>query len=301
MSLFIGNLSWDTTSESLEDYFSEDFSIASAVVQRHEDSDRSKGWALVTLSKPEEMDDFINQFNDQQFDGRSMVVRMDRGATRSTTTKTARPRRQRRQDTRDDNVTAVEAAPSMKLFVGNLSWDTTSEQLDSAFAECGGKVVSAEVMLKQDSRSRGWGIVEFASVEDADAALKNMDGSTIDGREIKVEFQKARPARNNTRSKPRRQRQARQYDDDAEAEPSKSIYIGNLPWTVDSGELESMFAEYSVEEAEVKTGYDGRSRGYGIVAFSSVEEATDAINQVNGQDVEGRTVVARFDRGGIKN
>jgi len=57
-----------------------------------------------------------------------------------------------------------------------------------------------------------------------------------------------------------------------------------------------MFSGLSPISAEIKQGFDGRSRGYGIVSFGSIEQATKAISAVNGQDVGGRAVVARFDR-----
>ena len=50
-----------------------------------------------------------------------------------------------------------------------------------------------------------------------------------------------------------------------------SLYVGNLTWATTSVQLREVFSEYSVKSAEVKAGYDGRSRGYGIVTFESEE------------------------------
>jgi RNA recognition motif-containing protein len=74
-----------------------------------------------------------------------------------------------------------------KLFVGNLSWDTTSEDLTQAFSEGGRTVISATVLSDRETgRSRGFGFVEMASDDEAAAAIAALDGSMLDGRPIRV-------------------------------------------------------------------------------------------------------------------
>jgi RNA recognition motif-containing protein len=74
-----------------------------------------------------------------------------------------------------------------KLFVGNLSWDTTSEDLTQAFSEGGRTVISATVLSDRETgRSRGFGFVEMASDDEATAAITALDGSMLDGRPIRV-------------------------------------------------------------------------------------------------------------------
>jgi len=59
---YVGNLSWDTTKETLADHFDAEFAVASAVVQRHADSQRSKGWGLVTFEKEADLELAIRNF-----------------------------------------------------------------------------------------------------------------------------------------------------------------------------------------------------------------------------------------------
>ncbi len=74
-----------------------------------------------------------------------------------------------------------------KLFVGGLSYSTTSESLRQCFAQCG-TVVSARVITDQYSgRSRGFGFVEMSTEDEAKGAIARLDGETLDGRRIKVE------------------------------------------------------------------------------------------------------------------
>ncbi len=78
-----------------------------------------------------------------------------------------------------------------KLFVGNLAWSITSEELGEAFAEIG-EVLSASVITdRQTGRSRGFGFVEMATHELAEKAVKEMNGKELSGRAIVVNI--ARP------------------------------------------------------------------------------------------------------------
>jgi len=73
-----------------------------------------------------------------------------------------------------------------KLFVGGLSWDTTDDGLRQAFASYG-EISEAKVITDRDTgRSRGFGFVTFAQDEDAKTAMAKMDGTSLDGKNIKV-------------------------------------------------------------------------------------------------------------------
>ncbi len=73
-----------------------------------------------------------------------------------------------------------------KLFVGNLSYSTMDQQLRDAFSAFG-SVSSATVVLdRMTGQSRGFGFVEFDSDDDARRAVKELDGTALDGRNINV-------------------------------------------------------------------------------------------------------------------
>ncbi|MDP8959356.1 MAG: RNA-binding protein [Actinomycetota bacterium] len=73
----------------------------------------------------------------------------------------------------------------------------------------------------------------------------------------------------------------------------KKLYVGNLPYSLKSGELEQLFSPYgNVESADVIMDREtGRSRGFGFVEMQTDEEAAAAIRELNGRDVEGRALV----------
>jgi cold-inducible RNA-binding protein len=82
---------------------------------------------------------------------------------------------------------------SKKLFVGSLSWETTDERLQAAFAPFG-EVTEAKVITDRDTgRSRGFGFVTFADPQDAAKAISALDGKDLDGRTIKVNEAQDKP------------------------------------------------------------------------------------------------------------
>jgi RNA recognition motif-containing protein len=80
---------------------------------------------------------------------------------------------------------------SMKLYVGNLAFKTSSEDLQQLFSQAG-TVESASVVEDRDTgRSRGFGFVEMASKEEGEAAIAQFNGKELDGRNLTVN--EARP------------------------------------------------------------------------------------------------------------
>ena len=75
---------------------------------------------------------------------------------------------------------------STNIYVGNLTFATTSADLETLFAEHG-EVQRAQVITDRDTgRSRGFGFVEMASSEAAQAAIGSLNGRTVDGRDLTV-------------------------------------------------------------------------------------------------------------------
>ena len=73
-----------------------------------------------------------------------------------------------------------------KIFVGNLSFDTTSADLESLFAQAG-TITSATVITDRDTgRSRGFGFVEMSSASEAQKAIQELNGKELQGRTLNV-------------------------------------------------------------------------------------------------------------------
>ena len=78
-----------------------------------------------------------------------------------------------------------------KLFVGGLSFSTTSDRLREVFAEVGA-VESAQVVTASGGHSQGFGFVEMATREEAEEAIRRLNRSDLDGRTITVELATSR-------------------------------------------------------------------------------------------------------------
>jgi cold-inducible RNA-binding protein len=85
---------------------------------------------------------------------------------------------------------------STKLYVGNLSFNTTNSELEQMFGEAG-TVQSANIIEDRETgRSRGFAFVEMSSSEEANAAIAALNGKEIDGRALKVNEAKPQEKRN---------------------------------------------------------------------------------------------------------
>jgi cold-inducible RNA-binding protein len=79
---------------------------------------------------------------------------------------------------------------AQKLFIGGLSFSTSTDRLREVFAQAGAVESAAVVTDRETGRSRGFGFVEMSTAAEADAAVKKFNGQEVDGRTLKVELAK---------------------------------------------------------------------------------------------------------------
>jgi RNA recognition motif-containing protein len=85
----------------------------------------------------------------------------------------------------------------MKLYVGNLSFQTSSDDLQQLFAQAGTVESVSIIEDRETGRSRGFGFVEMASNEEGQAAIQQFNGKEINGRSLNVNEAKPREERGN--------------------------------------------------------------------------------------------------------
>ena len=84
---------------------------------------------------------------------------------------------------------------SMKLYVGNISFNTSNQDLNDIFGEFGAVESANVVEDRETGRSRGFGFVEMSSKSEGEAAISALNGKEVDGRELKVNEAKPREDR----------------------------------------------------------------------------------------------------------
>ncbi|KAI1847372.1 hypothetical protein JX266_006597 [Neoarthrinium moseri] len=178
---------------------------------------------------------------------------------------------------------------AVTLFVGNLGWGIDDDALYNAFKDCAG-LNSARVVTDKDmQRSRGFGYVDFDSPENCQAAFEAMQGFELEGRGMRLDPSKPKPADDGT-PRDRAANRAQQHGDTVSPE-SDTLFVGNLPFEAD----EDVISEFFSDVAEVKSlrlptdQESGNRKGFGYVTFNSVEDAKTAFEAKNGGYIgEGR-------------
>ena len=84
---------------------------------------------------------------------------------------------------------------TMKLYVGNLAFETSSQELQTLFAQAGTVESVSLIEDRETGRSRGFGFVEMQTKEEGAAAIQQFNGKDLDGRALKVNEAKPREDR----------------------------------------------------------------------------------------------------------
>ncbi|KAI3870295.1 hypothetical protein MKX03_029684 [Papaver bracteatum] len=175
--LYVGNLPYSMTSAQLTDIFNQAGQVSSVEIVYDRVTDRSRGFAFVTMGTAEQAKEAIRMFAGSQIGGRTVKVNfpeVPRGGEREI----MGPKIHR------SNRGFVESP--YKIYAGNLGWTVSSEGLKDAFANQPG-LLSAKVIYDRDSgKARGFGFVTFSSAQDAQSAIDALNGVELEGRPLRL-------------------------------------------------------------------------------------------------------------------
>ncbi|TYZ67181.1 hypothetical protein PybrP1_001675 [[Pythium] brassicae (nom. inval.)] len=157
--VYVGNLSWAVTWQMLKDHMRSAGDVAHVDVL--ESGGRSKGCAVVTFTSAAGAEEAVARLNDSVLDGRTIFVRMDREDRR------ARPN------------------SGCRVYVGNLAWNVKWQDLKDHMKQAG-RVVHADVLEEASGRSKGCGLVEYSTREEAQIAIAQLTNSMLGDRMIFV-------------------------------------------------------------------------------------------------------------------
>lgn len=178
------------------------------------------------------------------------------------------------------------------LFIRNLNFATTTSRLDEAFKPLDG-FVSARVKTKTDPKkpgqilSMGFGFAEFRTKEQAQAALKAMDGQALDGHALTVKAShKGQDAAEERRKEDKAKKVAAQRT---------KIVIKNLPFQASKKDIRTLFGTYGqLRSVRVPKKADYTSRGFAFADFVTPREAENALNALRDTHLLGRRLVLDF-------
>ncbi|XP_043317734.1 polyadenylate-binding protein 4 isoform X6 [Cervus elaphus] len=259
-NVFIKNLDKSIDNKALYDTFSAFGNILSCKVVCDENG--SKGYAFVHFETQEAADKAIEKMNGMLLNDRKVFV----GRFKS--------RKEREAEL------GAKAKEFTNVYIKNFGEEVDDENLKELFSQFG-KTLSVKVMRDPSGKSKGFGFVSYEKHEDANKAVEEMNGKEITGKVIFV-----------GRAQKKVERQAelkRKFEQLKQERISRyqgvNLYIKNLDDTIDDEKLRKEFSPFgSITSAKVML-EDGRSKGFGFVCFSSPEEATKAVTEMNGRIV----------------
>ncbi|XP_044517011.1 polyadenylate-binding protein 1-like isoform X2 [Gracilinanus agilis] len=259
-NIFIKNLDDSIDNKALYDTFSTFGNILSCKVVCDENG--SRGFGFVHFETHEAANQAINTMNGMLLNDRKVFV----GHFKS--------RQEREAEL------GARALEFTNIYVKNFEGDVDDEYLQELFSQFG-KTLSVKVMVDENGQSRGFGFVNFEKHEEAQKAVSHMNGKELRGRVLYVGRAQKRSERQSElkrRFEQLKQERVNRYQ-------GVNLYVKNLDDVIDDEKLRKEFSPYGViTSAKVMT-EGGHSKGFGFVCFSSPEEATKAVTEMNGRIV----------------
>ncbi|CAG9836425.1 unnamed protein product [Diabrotica balteata] len=261
-NVFIKNLDRSIDNKAMYDTFSAFGNILSCKVAQDENSS-SKGYGFVHFETEEAANKSIEKVNGMLLNGKKVYVGR------------FIPHKEREKELGE------KAKLFTNVYVKNFGEDFSEEQLKVMFEKYG-KITSYKIMSKEDGKSKGFGFVAFESSEAAELAVEALNGKElVEGKPLYVGRAQKRAERQQElkrRFEALKMERLNRYQ-------GVNLYVKNLDDTIDDERLRKEFTPFgTITSAKVML-EEGRSKGFGFVCFSSPEEATKAVTEMNGRIV----------------
>jgi len=174
--------------------------------------------------------------------------------------------------------------PSRILYVGNLFLEVTAPQLEAEFARFG-EITNSRIVSDTRGLSKGFGYIEFANLDAAETAIRELDQKVFHGRRMAVQYH---------------QRRAVNFDASSREKnpPSKTLFIGNMSYEMSDRDLNDLFREIR-NVLDVRVAIDRRSgqpRGFAHADFIDIASAETAKTFLENKVIYGRQLRVDFSR-----
>uniref|UniRef100_A0A8C1B3R7 Polyadenylate-binding protein n=2 Tax=Cyprinus carpio TaxID=7962 RepID=A0A8C1B3R7_CYPCA len=259
-NIFIKNLDKSIDNKALYDTFSAFGNILSCKVVCDENG--SKGYGFVHFETQEAAERAIEKMNGMLLNDRKVFV----GRFKS--------RKEREAEL------GARAKEFTNVYIKNFGEDMDDDKLKDIFSKYG-SAMSIRVMTDENGKSRGFGFVSFERHEDAQRAVDEMNGKELNGKLIYV----GRAQKKVERQTELKRKFEQMKQDRMTRYQGVNLYVKNLDDGIDDERLRKEFSPFgTITSAKVMMD-GGRSKGFGFVCFSSPEEATKAVTEMNGRIV----------------
>ncbi|XP_068651962.1 polyadenylate-binding protein 2 [Aristolochia californica] len=260
-NVFIKNLDTSIDNKALHDTFAAFGSVLSCKVAT-DNNGQSKGYGFVQFDQEEAAQHAIKQLNGMLINDKQVYVGLF-------------VRRQERE--------RANGSPKFtNLYVKNLSESTTDEDLKKIFASYG-PITSAVVMRDANGNSRGFGFVNYQNPEDAASAVENLNGNIFSDDKV---WYVGRAQRKSEREAELKVKYEQERNGRLDKLQGANLYLKNLDDSIDDEKLKELFSDFgNITSCKVMLDPNGQSKGSGFVAFSTPEEASRAVNEMNGKMV----------------
>ncbi|OMO56629.1 hypothetical protein CCACVL1_26408 [Corchorus capsularis] len=259
-NIFIKNLDKTIDNKALHDTFSTFGNILSCKIAT-DHSGQSKGYGFVQFDNEESAKNAIEKLNGMLLNDKQVFV----GPFL---------RKQERE-------TAADKTKFNNVYVKNLSESTTEEDLKNVFGEYG-PITSAVIMRDADGKSKCFGFVNFENPDDAPQAVDALNGKKFDDKEWYV----GKAQKKSEREMELKGRYEQTLKETADKFEGLNLYVKNLDDSINDDKLRELFSEFgTITSCKVMRDPSGISRGSGFIAFSTAEEASRALAEMNGKMV----------------
>ncbi|CAR27252.1 hypothetical protein ZYGR_0I05260 [Zygosaccharomyces rouxii] len=210
------------------------------------------------------------------------------GSEKPEVVKEAKPSAEDIMNTDDTQAEADDGfeGPTASIFVKNLNFATTTQQLAEKFKPFDGFVV-AQVKTKPDPSntgkvlSMGFGFVEFKSRAQAVAVINALDGTALDGHKLQLKLSHRQGGSTNAPKQTRKK--------------SGKIIVKNLPFEAARKDVFELFSSFGqLKSVRVPKKFDKSARGFAFVEFLLPKEAENAMDQLQGVHLLGRRLVMQY-------
>uniref|UniRef100_A0A4W4FXW3 Polyadenylate-binding protein n=1 Tax=Electrophorus electricus TaxID=8005 RepID=A0A4W4FXW3_ELEEL len=259
-NIFIKNLDKSIDNKALYDTFSAFGNILSCKVVCDENG--SKGYGFVHFETHEAAERAIEKMNGMLLNDRKVFV----GRFKS------RKEREAEMGARAKEFTNV--------YIKNFGEDMDDDKLKEIFSKFG-PALSIRVMTDESGKSKGFGFVSFERHEDAQRAVDEMNGKELNGKQVYV----GRAQKKGERQTELKRKFEQMKQDRMTRYQGVNLYVKNLDDGLDDERLRKEFSPFGTITSAKVMMEGGRSKGFGFVCFSSPEEATKAVTEMNGRIV----------------